>query len=87
MGVGYLCVSNLWTTMSLLTTICLVLLLQGEGFARAILCLCTYLFFVHEGLFALIQLVDMRSDLHVVQICTNALVVSHLLFTNECLFF
>lgn len=47
-----------------------------------------YLFILcAEGLYALIKQAERRGDLHDIRICTDAPVISHLLFANDCFLF
>lgn len=47
-----------------------------------------YLFFIYaEGFLAMIRKVETRSDLHGMKTCKQALLVSHLFFTNDSVLF
>jgi len=54
---------------------------QGDPLSPYLFILCT------EGLLALILQAERREDLHKISICTNAPVISHLLFANDCFLF
>ena len=40
-----------------------------------------------EGIYSLIRQADRRGDLHGIRICTDAPVISHFLFANDCFLF